>query len=331
MEELARLLDRPGHSRIVLFSRRPGEHGRPNAKDKAISTISDKNRAALTRIEAELERLIEGAGLGGDLSAGLREAMAYAVLGGGKRMRPLLVWLACEAVGGEADTCLPAAAAAEFVHAFSLVHDDLPAMDDDDLRRGQPTLHVHTNEAMAILAGDALLNLAFAALMESDTDDSVRVALVRELTRGCAGMISGQVYDTMPELDPEADDRRRLERIHVNKTGALIRASARMGAICGGADAEQLEALTVYADAVGHMFQAVDDLLDVEQSAEQIGKRTGKDAQAGKLTYPGLLGVDGTRAEVARLLGEAERAIAVLGDRGATLGAIAHQMARRDR
>ncbi|MCA9273060.1 MAG: polyprenyl synthetase family protein [Phycisphaerales bacterium] len=325
------MLDRPGHGRIVLFPRRPGEHGRPNAKDRDISTISDNHKAALTRIEAELERLIGGAGLGGDLSAGLREAMAYAVLGGGKRLRPLLVWLACEAVGGDAGKCLPAAAAVEFVHAFSLVHDDLPAMDDDDLRRGRPTLHVHTNEAMAILAGDALLNLAFAALLESDASDSARVALVQELTRGCAGMISGQVYDTMPGLDPEPDDRRRLERIHVNKTGALIRASARMGAICGGANTEQLEALTAYADAVGHMFQAVDDLLDVEQSAEQIGKRTGKDAQAGKLTYPGLLGVDGTRAEVARLLGEAERAIAVLDERGATLGSIARQMALRDR
>jgi geranylgeranyl diphosphate synthase type II len=331
MEELARLLDRPGHGRIVLFRQAPGEQGRPNAKDSVISTIPDDNKAALTRIEAELERHIAGAGLGGDLSVGLREAMAYAVLGGGKRLRPLLVWLASEAVGGEAEKCLPAAAAVEFVHAFSLVHDDLPAMDDDDLRRGRPTLHVHTNEAMAILAGDALLNLAFAAVLETDASDAVRVALVRELSRGCAGMISGQVYDTMPELDPEADDRRRLERIHVNKTGALIRASARLGGVCGGASTEQLEALTAYADAVGHMFQAVDDLLDVEQSAEQTGKRTGKDAKAGKLTYPGLLGVDGTRAEVARLLGEAERAIGVLGEKGATLGAIARQMASRDR
>lgn len=285
----------------------------------------------MARVDAELSRQIDGAGLGGDLSAGLREAMAYVVLGGGKRLRPLLTCLACESVGGEIEACLPAAAAVEFVHAFSLVHDDLPAMDDDDLRRGRPTLHVHTNEAMAILAGDALLNLAYASVLESGVDDAGRVELVRELARGCAGMISGQVYDMMPELDPESDDRQRLERIHVNKTGALIRASARMGAICGKATPEQQDALTVYADAVGHMFQAVDDLLDVEQSAEQTGKRTGKDAQAGKLTYPGLMGVDETRAEVGRLLEKAEGAIAVLGERGGTLRTMARQMATRDR
>lgn len=285
----------------------------------------------MARVDAELSRRIDGAGLGGDLSAGLREAMAYAVLGCGKRLRPLLTCLACEAVGGEVDACLPAAAAVEFVHAFSLVHDDLPAMDDDDLRRGRPTLHIHTNEAMAILAGDALLNLAYASVLESGVDDAGRVELVRELARGCAGMISGQVYDMMPELDPESDDRQRLMRIHVNKTGALIRASARMGAICGRATPEQLDALTVYADAVGHMFQAVDDLLDVEQSAEQTGKRTGKDAEAGKLTYPGLMGADETRAEVGRLLEKAEGAIAVLGERGGTLRTMARQMATRDR
>ncbi len=300
-------------------------------KDPAIASTTDHISGVVTRIDAELARLIEGAGLGGDLSKGLREAMDYAVLGGGKRLRPVLTWLACEAAGGDAEVCLPAAAAVEFVHAFSLVHDDLPAMDDDDLRRGRPTLHIHTNEAMAILAGDALLNLAFAAVLETPSSDSVRVALVRELTRGCAGMISGQVFDTMPGLDPEADGRARLERIHRNKTGALIRCASRMGAICGGADGATLEALTVYADAVGHMFQAVDDLLDVEQSAEHAGKRTGKDAEAGKLTYPGLMGVEGTRAEVARLLAEVEGAIEPLGEGGMRLREVAQRMAHRDR
>lgn len=301
------------------------------SKDPVIASTTEHIKAIATRVDAELARLIEGAGLGGDLSAGLREAMSYAVLGGGKRLRPVLTWLVCEAVGGDAETCLPAGAAVEFVHAFSLVHDDLPAMDDDDLRRGRPTLHIHTSEAMAILAGDALLNLAFAAVLETKASEGVRVELVRELTQGCAGMISGQVFDTMPALDPEPDDRARLERIHRNKTGALIRCAARMGAICGGANGAKLEAITVYADAVGHMFQAVDDLLDVEQSAEQAGKRTGKDAEAGKLTYPGLLGVDGTRAEVARLLTEAERAIEPLGEGGERLREIARQMAKRDR
>lgn len=257
--------------------------------------------------------------------------MEYATLGGGKRLRPVLVWMACEAVGGEPERSLPAAAAVELVHAFSLVHDDLPSMDNDDLRRGRPTLHIHAGEAMAILAGDALLNLAFAALLETDAGDAVRLALVGELTRGCAGMISGQVFDTMPSLDPLADPLARLERIHRNKTGSLIRCSARLGALCGGADERRLQALTAYADAVGHMFQAVDDLLDVEQSADRTGKRTGKDADAGKLTYPGLLGVEGTRAEVLRLLGEAERAAEALGEQGRPLRAIARQQALRDR
>ncbi len=299
-------------------------------KDPAIQT-TDHISATVTRIDAELSRLIGSAGLGGDLSAGLREAMQYAVLGGGKRLRPVLTCLVCEAVGGDASVCLSAAASVELVHAFSLVHDDLPAMDDDDLRRGRPTLHIHTNEAMAILAGDALLNLAFSAVLSMDAADGVRIALLRELTQGCAGMISGQVFDTMPELDPEANERARLERIHRNKTGALIRSAARMGAICGGANTLQLDAVSRYADAVGHMFQVVDDLLDIEQSAEQTGKRTGKDAKAGKLTYPGLLGVKGTREEIDRLRAEADRAIEPLGERGATLREIAQGMSRRDR
>lgn len=325
------MLDRPGHGWIVLFRRGPDEQARFGQGDTPIASTIGDNSGIIRLIDAELARLIAGAGLGGDLSVGLRDAMEYAALGGGKRLRPMLVWLACEAAGGEPARCLPAAAAVELVHAFSLVHDDLPAMDDDDLRRGRPTLHIHTNEAMAILAGDALLNLAFAAVLEVELDDRVRVALVRELTQGCAGMISGQVYDTMPKLDPEPDERRRLERIHRNKTGTLIRCSARMGAICAGADAEKLGSLTRYADAVGQMFQAVDDLLDVEQSAERTGKRTGKDAGAGKLTYPGLLGVEGTRADVSRLLGEAERALDAFGERGRTLREMARAMAGRDR
>ncbi|PHQ81437.1 MAG: hypothetical protein COB69_04215 [Phycisphaera sp.] len=257
--------------------------------------------------------------------------MRYAVLGGGKRLRPLLVWHACAAACDRPKVCLPAAAAIEYIHAFSLVHDDLPAMDDDDLRRGQPTLHIHTSEAMAILAGDALLNLAFAALTRVNIDPAHCLRLVEELTAGCAGMISGQIFDSLPKADPAIEDRDRLERIHRNKTGALIRAACRIGAICGGASADTLSALTTYANDIGLMFQAVDDLIDVEQLAEHTGKRTGKDADAGKLTYPGLLGVEGTKAEIARLQAEAVAAVEPMGPKADPLVAIANLLATRDR
>ncbi len=300
-------------------------------KDPAIASTASDISAPIALIDEELARHIDAAGLGGDLSVGLHEAMRYAVLGGGKRFRPLLVWHACATVGGDPNICLPAAAAIEYIHAFSLVHDDLPAMDDDDLRRGKPTLHIHTSEAMAILAGDALLNLAFAATTRVNIDPSLTIRLVQELTSGCAGMISGQIFDSLPDADPAIDDRKRLERIHRNKTGALIRASCRIGAICGGASDESLAALTTYADDIGLMFQAVDDLLDVEQATEHAGKRTGKDAEAGKLTYPGLLGVEGTKAEIERLRTEAVATVESLGPKSAPLVTIANLIATRDR
>lgn len=257
--------------------------------------------------------------------------MRYAVLGGGKRLRPLLVWHSCAAVGGLPETCLPAAASVEFVHAFSLVHDDLPSMDDDDLRRGRPTLHIHTSEAMALLTGDALLNLAYATIAQTDISSDQKVLLVRELASGCAGMISGQIFDSIPEADPVIEDRPRLDRIHRNKTGALIRASCRIGAICAGASRESLESVTTYADRIGLMFQAVDDLIDVEQSAEVTGKRTGKDAEAGKLTFPGLLGIEGTRKAIDQMCHEAFEALEPLGERGDPLRSIATFVAQRDR
>ncbi|RNC82192.1 MAG: polyprenyl synthetase family protein [Phycisphaera sp.] len=285
----------------------------------------------VSKINDELAKQIDGAGLGGDFSIGLHEAMKYAVLGGGKRLRPLLVWHCCAAVGGQPDACLPAAASVEFIHAFSLVHDDLPSMDDDDLRRGRPTLHIHTSEAMALLAGDALLNLAFGTIVQSKVSHERRTSLVQELAAGCSGMISGQIFDSIPDADPPIAERARLDRIHRNKTGALIRASCRIGAICGRAGDDELDSLTIYADRIGLMFQAIDDLIDVEQSAEVTGKRTGKDAEAGKLTYPGLLGIEETRAEVSRMHAEATEAIRALGNRADPLLSIAAFIAERDR
>ena len=261
----------------------------------------------------------------------LIDAVRYALLGGGKMLRPALAMRCCEAVGAEAGNAVFAGAAVEMIHAFSLVHDDLPAMDDDDLRRGRPTLHVHAGEAMAILAGDALATLPFGVLVDGASSPEMGAALVTELTRGAAGMIHGQVLDTIGAIgsEPNEDD---VRRVHTEKTGALITAACRMGAICGGSTPEQLASISRFSDSIGLMFQVVDDLLDVEQEAEQTGKRTGKDAEAGKLTYPGILGVPGAKARVEALLGESLGAIDQLerdaGD-GRTLRSFATYLAGR--
>jgi geranylgeranyl diphosphate synthase, type II len=200
-----------------------------------------------------------------DLPPRLREAMAYATLSGGKRLRPLLAWHACVAAGGEGPEALPACAAVELVHCFSLVHDDLPALDDDDMRRGRPTLHRHAGEAMAILAGDALLTHAFGVLAGTGPPETART-LCRELSEACERMIAGQVLDTLGAGEhggPGESDEDRLEAIHRGKTGAMLVASVRMGALSvPGCPDATLDALTAYGHAAGLMFQVVDDLLD---------------------------------------------------------------------
>lgn len=265
----------------------------------------------------------------------LRDAVRYALLGAGKRVRPVLAWHACAAAGAPAEASLPAGAAVELVHAFSLVHDDLPALDNDDLRRGRPTLHIHAGEAMAILAGDAMLSMAFRVLAERAADATLAVALVRELADATARMIAGQVEDTLPASGgtENAAATERLERVHANKTGALIRASCRMGVLCGRPREPEgaLRSVTRYAEAVGLMFQIVDDLLDVERSSEHTGKRTRKDADAGKLTYPGVLGVTRARAEVERLRTVAMDAVEGLGDPAQGLRRMCEMLASRTR
>lgn len=236
------------------------------------------------------------------LPLNLEEGILYAALGGGKRLRPALAALSCEAAGGTREHAMPAAVAIEFVHAFSLVHDDLPSMDDDDVRRGRPTLHVQAGEAMAILSGDAMLALSFEVLAdEDDLEAPVRVALVRELGAATTAMIGGQVLDTIGGFPHELDDVHRLQLVHRNKTGALLRAACRMGAISAGADEATLELFGLLGADVGLMFQIVDDLIDVEQTAEHAGKATGKDEARGKLTWPIVHGADAARAEVERL------------------------------
>ncbi|MBX3379026.1 MAG: polyprenyl synthetase family protein [Phycisphaeraceae bacterium] len=281
--------------------------------------------SVLPRIERALRSYVERL----DVGTQLREAVAYSLLSGGKRLRPVLAWHSCAAAGGDPEDSLPACVALELVHCFSLVHDDLPAMDDDDLRRGLPTLHKHAGEAMAILAGDAMMTLAFEPLTSDavspkfETRGELSVRLVRDLVGATTAMISGQVYDTISGTAPGGSPLDRVRVIHKHKTGALIRASCTMGATCaqlsGSGGEEDVGALGRFGDAVGLMFQIVDDLIDLEQPAELVGKRTGKDEGAGKLTYPlahggGAEGARKCRDEVATLKASA---LAELGRFGA--------------
>lgn len=281
--------------------------------NSAVPMISDTQNDMMVQCAASVDSYLEQYLATVDLPTNLLDAVRYSVLGGGKRLRPVLTLLSCEAVGGLRDDALAPACALELIHAFSLVHDDLPAMDDDDMRRGRPTLHVHAGEAMAILAGDAMMSLSFELVTSGERDAVRSNAMIAELARGTTRMIAGQVYDTLGGFSGALSERQRLELIHRNKTGALITAACRMGGLSGGATKAQLAALTGYGEAVGLMFQIVDDLLDVTQSSEHLGKAAGKDESAGKLTFPGLLGVEQSRKEVDALEAAAMEVLAPLG------------------
>jgi len=284
----------------------------------------------LTAPAVSVERYLEAFLDDRPLPDNLREATKYALLGGGKRLRPILVARSCEAVGGDAQIALPPAAAIELIHCFSLVHDDLPAMDDDDMRRGRPTLHKQTSDAMAILAGDLMSALAFELLSEKlKPEEAGRI--VHELATATNNMIAGQVYDTLPQFGDDVPPLERLQTIHRNKTGALIRCACRMGAIVGGADAAQLNAVTRHAEAIGLMFQVVDDVLDVTQTSEHLGKTAGKDEQQGKLTYPALIGLEASRDEIGRLHDEAIAALDGFGAAAEPLRQLCRYMAVRSR
>lgn len=263
----------------------------------------------------------------------LLDAIEYSLTAGGKRLRPALViecWTACggNRKPGSQRSALAAAAAIELIHTFSLVHDDLPAMDDDDLRRGRPTNHKVFGEAMAILAGDAMVTLAFEVIA-ADAEPAVVPALVRELAcaSGPEGMIGGQVLD----IDSEnvALKLEQLQRLHAMKTGALLTASCRLGAIAAGASAPALNAVTEYGRHLGLAFQIVDDLLDVTSTPEKLGKATKKDASKGKNTYPSLLGVEGSRREADQQLAAALAALDVLGENSQLLRTLAQFVVQR--
>jgi len=269
--------------------------------------------------------------LGADCPDRLREAMAYSLLAGGKRLRPLLTVLACEAAGGTAQAALPAACAVEMIHTYSLIHDDLPAMDDDSLRRGRPTCHIQFGEALAILAGDALLTLAFEVLARDVRPPAVAAACCADLAAaaGPTGMVAGQTADFEAEGTGVAGIE-QLQAIHLRKTGRLLRSALTMGGRVAGAEPEALDRLARYGDNVGLAFQIADDLLDMVGEQEKMGKGVRKDAKLGKLTYPFLLGIQESRKRADLLIAEACRALSGFGEASQRLEALAHFVLERD-
>jgi geranylgeranyl diphosphate synthase type II len=287
--------------------------------------LSERKQLVEAALQQHLDRC-DGA------PATLRDAMAYSLLAGGKRLRPILALAACEAVGGRPEEAIDAACAVEFVHTYSLIHDDLPAMDDDDFRRGRPTAHKKFGEAIAILSGDALCAEAFRVAAQSRRGREERVAdVVFELARaaGAAGMVGGQV------IDIEATGKRirveELETLHRAKTGELLLVAVRAGARMGGADAAALERLTVYGRALGLAFQIVDDVLDITADLETLGKDPGSDREAGKTTFVDLLGVDGARRRAHAVMDEGVAALASFGARAEALRALGRYTVERDR
>jgi len=302
------------------------------------SDFNQRLAAIATETEALLGHLLESEALPGETARPERliSAMRHAALGGGKRLRPFLVTETAALFGGAREGALLAGCALELLHCYSLVHDDLPAMDDDDLRRGKPTVHKAFDEATAILAGDALQTLAFDVLarVEVHKDANVRVALVTALARasGAGGMAGGQMYDLAAEgrfAKKRALGESEIVTLQAMKTGALLRFACRAGAILGQADNAALAAIERYGAAVGQAFQIADDLLDVEGDAATLGKAAGKDAAAGKATLVAVLGPQGARARLDQLVADADAALAPFDAKADTLRAAARFVAAR--
>ncbi len=275
-----------------------------------MSSFPDRFQQFVEDFDRRLQAYLDAPG---DVPLRLVEVMRYAVLAPGKRIRPYLVVRCCELVGGSRDDAWPAAAAVECVHAFSLVHDDLPAMDDDDLRRGRPTTHKQFGEAMAILAGDALVVLAFEILARHVKDRRLAGEMVLELAErtGWAGMIGGQAADIGSQSQDASLERTRY--IHERKTAALFEGACRLGAKAGGGKAEFVAVLGSFGAGVGQAFQIADDLLDVNSSAETLGKTVGKDKALGKQTYPRCVGEEQSKAAAEAAANDAVAALAPFG------------------
>ncbi len=261
----------------------------------------------------------------------IHEAMRYSIFAGGKRLRPILTLSAAEACGGEPEAALPSACAVEIMHTYSLVHDDLPAMDDDDLRRGRPTSHKVYGEGMAVLTGDALLTEAFTIIAETEPTARYSLKEIIQEFSICGGskkLIGGQVLD----LEGEGKDltKAQLIKIHENKTAALLTTSLRLGGMTANATPKKLEALTTFGYNLGLAFQVIDDILDVTQSTEKLGKTAGKDESVNKATYPSILGLEKSKKEAARLTTKALDSLSIFGKKATHLEAIAHYLLDRD-
>ncbi len=263
--------------------------------------------------------------------ATIHRAMRYSLFAGGKRLRPILCLAAAEACGGKIDAAMPLACALECIHTYSLVHDDLPSMDNDDLRRGRPTCHKVFGDGIAVLAGDALLTIAFE--ITADTQRSRRYDLreiLREISAAASSqkLIAGQVADL--EAEGKQINRAQLRFIHENKTAALITTSVRLGAMSANATEQQLNAITEFGRALGLAFQVIDDILDVTQTSEKLGKSAGKDIAAHKATYPSVIGLDKSRAEAQRLTRKAHQSLSSFGTKADRLHALANYLLQRD-
>ena len=288
-----------------------------------------KERCAL--VDEALERYLPGET---DLPFSVHRAMRYSVFAGGKRIRPVLMLAACEAVGGTPDLAIPAACAMEMIHTYSLIHDDLPAMDDDDFRRGRPTNHKVFGEAIAILAGDALLTEAF--ILMSSPEYAAKVGPARLLPviqeigicAGSRGMVGGQVVDMESEGKKDID-LATVQYIHTHKTGALMKASVKAGAILGGAEGDLLVAMTRYGEAIGLAFQIADDILDIEGTTEQIGKDAGSDQARGKATYPAVMGLADSKRRAQELVDLALESLSPFGEKAEPLREIARYIVAR--
>lgn len=282
------------------------------------------------QVEKELERLAPSPD---DYPARLNESMRYSLFAGGKRLRPILAVAACEAVGGKRETALPFAAALEMIHTYTLIHDDLPALDDDGMRRGQPTNHIKFDEATAILAGDALLTSAFEIMANRSLYPGISYETLLNImfetaqAIGRMGTIGGQAVDL--QMEGAEPDAAVLEYIHTHKTGKLILASVRGGAMLGGADSDRLDALTVYGKDIGLAFQVIDDILDLEGDDKKLGKNAGADLKKGKMTYPAVLGLQESRKLAARLVDRAIESLEMLGESGEALSDLAKYVIAR--
>ncbi len=295
--------------------------------EKPLKAYLSENRKLVDR---ELKRLLPAANAS---PATIHQAMRYSIFAGGKRLRPILCLAAAKACGGEDEDALPLAAAVECLHTYSLIHDDLPCMDDDDFRRGNPTSHKKFGEGIAVLAGDALLTIAFEMVANANPQPRYNTAtLVRELaeTSGSRKLIAGQVLDLEGEGKGTALTLTQLKRIHMGKTAALLTTSIRYGGMSANATTKRLEALTVFGQSLGLAFQVIDDILDVTQTSEKLGKSAGKDEAVDKATYPSLMGLERSKKEARKLTGKAMAALDIFGARGQRLREIADYLLVRD-